>query len=233
MRESGWVANVTTSIAENIASVQRRIALAARRSGRRPEHVTLVAITKGADAAAVREAHAAGLRDFGENRLQEAQGKLAALSDIRAATTWHMVGHVQTNKARSCIDLFDIIHSIDSIHLGEALDRRAEAPVAGFLEVNVTKEATKHGFSPEDLPGAFEGLSRLRHLDIRGLMTVAPMARDPETARPIFHELRELANRLGLAGLSMGMTNDFEVAVEEGATLVRIGGAIFGRGPTR
>ena len=219
------------SIAENIASVQQRVALAALRSGRSPEQVTLLAVTKGVDASRVREAYAAGLRQFGENRLQEARDKLATLGDIRPATTWHMIGHLQTNKVGSSLHLFDIIQSVDSIRLGEALDGRAERAKPVFLEVNAGREATKRGFTVEELADAYERLTRLRNLDIRGLMTVAPAANDAEAVRPVFCRMRELAHGLGLTELSMGMTSDFEVAVEEGATMIRIGAAIFGARP--
>ncbi len=216
------------SIADNILAVQTRVAAAARRAGRRPEDVTLVAVSKGHPASAVREAYAAGLRHFGENRVQEAEGKLAALSDLRPQVTWHMVGHLQTNKAKAALQLFDIIQSVDSVRLGETLDAKATRPVGVFLEVNVAGEATKGGLPPDQVAETLKALSRCPNLRVGGLMTIAPLVEDPEETRPVFRRLRELARGLGLSGLSMGMTNDFEVAVEEGATIVRIGTALFG-----
>ena len=216
------------SIADNILAVQTRVAAAARRAGRCPEDVTLVAVSKGHPASAVREAYAAGLRHFGENRVQEAEGKLASLRDIRSQVTWHMVGHLQTNKAKAALQLFDIIQSVDSVRLGETLDAKATGPVGVFLEVNVAGEASKGGLPPDQVAETLKALSRCPNLRVGGLMTIAPLVEDPEETRPVFRRLRELARGLGLSGLSMGMTNDFEVAVEEGATIVRIGTALFG-----
>lgn len=215
------------AIADNIRAVQQRIARAAERAGRPVLDVTLLAVTKSADAAGIREAFDAGLTQFGESRVQDAQRKLQALADLRGQTTWHMVGHLQRNKVKTSIQVFDIIQSIDSVRLGELLDEKAEGAIPVFLEVNVAREPSKHGFDPEDLPAALEHLSRCRKLEIRGLMTVAPMVPEPQEVRPVFRTLRELAVRSGLRELSMGMSSDFEVAVEEGATLVRIGTAIF------
>jgi pyridoxal phosphate enzyme (YggS family) len=216
-----------TEISERLKDVRRRIADACARSGRQPEDVTLIAVTKGFGAGAVREAWAAGLRDFGENRVQEAQGKLAELGDL-SGVTWHMVGHLQTNKVKTVVGLFDIIHSVDSLHLAEEISRRAPGTVPAFLEVNVAREQTKYGITVEHLPHEYEGISRLPKIEIRGLMTVAPIVFDPEQARPLFRRLRETAEGLGLDELSMGMTDDFEVAIEEGATHIRVGRAIFG-----
>ena len=213
-------------IAANIRSIEERIARAAVRAGRAPAAVTLVGITKGVAAPSIREAFEAGLRQFGENRVQEAAGKIAFLKDLECA--WHLVGHLQTNKAKEAATLFDVIHSIDSVAVGEALDRRALRPVGTLLQVNVSGEATKGGFAPKDVSAALAALSHLKHLQVRGLMTVAPAAADPEAVRPVFRSLRDLAHNLGLADLSMGMTSDFEVAVEEGATMVRVGTGIFG-----
>jgi hypothetical protein len=189
-----------------------------------------VAVAKGFPAEAVREGAAAGLRHFGENRVQEAQAKLPLLADLSPRPTWHMVGHLQTNKVKTALGLFDIIHSVDSLHLAEAISRRApqSVRVPVLLEVNVAGEAAKYGFSAEELPAQAEAIRRLPGLDVRGLMTVAPMTESPEQVRPVFRRLRGLAESLGLRELSMGMTDDFEVAVEEGATIVRIGRAIFG-----
>jgi pyridoxal phosphate enzyme (YggS family) len=217
------------TVSERLSAVRERIAAACGRAGRSPEEVTLVAISKGFPAAAVREAAALGVRDFGENRVQEAQAKLPELADLSPRPTWHMVGHLQTNKVKTAVGLFDIIQSVDSLHLAEAINGRAphdRVPV--LLEVNVSGEAAKYGFSVEELPAAAESARRLPNLDVRGLMTVAPLMDDAEEARPVFRRLRQLAGELGLAEMSMGMTDDLEVAVEEGATIVRVGRAIFG-----
>jgi hypothetical protein len=166
----------------------------------------------------------------GENRVQEAAAKIVALRGL--PVTWHLVGHLQTNKAKTALELFDIIHSVDSLHLAQVLSRpdRSE-PLPILLEVNAAGEASKFGFPPAEVAAAAQVVARLPHLDLRGLMTVAPFVSDPETVRPVFRELRRLRDALGLRELSMGMTDDFEVAIEEGATLVRIGRAIFGERP--
>jgi pyridoxal phosphate enzyme (YggS family) len=219
-----------TSVAERVEAVRRRIESACARAGRPPDEVTLVAITKTFPPAAVREAAAAGLRDFGENRVQEAQAKLPQLADLTPRPTWHMVGHLQTNKVKTAMGLFDIIQSVDSLHLAEAISGRApeNRRVPVLLEVNVAGESAKYGFRPEELPEAAAAAQRLPGLDVRGLMTVAPLVEDAEEVRPVFRRLRELARAVHLRELSMGMTDDFEVAVEEGATIVRVGRAIFG-----
>ncbi len=216
------------TIADNLAAVRRRIEAACARSGRQPAEVTLIAVSKGFPASSVREAYEAGARDFGENRAQEAADKLSWLAGIRADVTWHMIGHLQTNKIKTVLDLFDIIHSVDSFHLAEALSRRAPHAVPAFLEVNVAAESTKFGLTLDELPREFERICRLPGIEVRGLMTVAPIAAHPEQVRPIFRRLREAARALGLSQLSMGMTDDFEVAIEEGATHIRVGRAIFG-----
>jgi len=215
------------SIETNIARVRERIARAAERAGRDPKDITLVAVTKTTDVDGVRRALEAGLRHFGENRVQEAERKLAELGGLRSQMTWHMVGTLQSNKAKDAIQLFDIMQSVDSVRLGERLDRLLDRRMPVFLEVNVAGEAAKHGFGPGEVAEACAALRRCPHLDVRGLMTIAPLATDPEQARPVFRRLRALALGLGLPELSMGMTDDFEVAIEEGATTVRIGRAIF------
>ena len=219
-----------STIAERIEAVRLQIANACLRSGRSPEAVTVVAVTKGFPPEAVREAFAAGLSHFGENRVQEAQGKIPLLAGLAPRPTWHMVGHLQTNKVKTALSLFDIIQSVDSLHLAQEISRRApeSVRVPVLLEVNVAGEAAKYGFSPDELPAAAEQVRSLPGLEVRGLMTVAPMAGDPQEARPVFRRLRSLAQSLDLRDLSMGMSDDFEVAVEEGATIVRVGRAIFG-----
>ncbi|MCL0087193.1 YggS family pyridoxal phosphate-dependent enzyme [Dehalococcoidia bacterium] len=215
-------------IERNIQEVTRRIALACKRAGRSPEEVTLVAITKTIGPAAIRAAFQAGLRHFGENRVQEAKPKLGELENIRTQCTWHMVGHLQTNKAKTAGALFDIIQSVDSVRLAEFLSRHAQKTIPILLEVNIAGEASKSGFSTGEVFSAMKEIGRMPKLEIKGLMTIAPLASDPEEVRPVFRRLRELRNSMGLDHLSMGMTDDFEVAIEEGSTMVRIGRAIFG-----
>jgi pyridoxal phosphate enzyme (YggS family) len=214
------------SIAKRIAEARERIAAACARSGRSPDAVTIIAVTKGFGPDAVREAVAAGIRDIGENRVQEAEAKIAALAELDVR--WHMIGHLQTNKVKTVLSLFDTIHSVDSIHLAEAISRRAPGPVPVFLEVNVADEASKGGVSLAELPKTHEIIAALPNLDVRGLMTVAPIAASPEDVRPVFRSLAEQARDLGLRELSMGMSDDYEVAVEEGATHVRLGRSLFG-----
>lgn len=223
-------------IAERVAVVRERIARAAARAGRRPQDVTLVAVSKTHPPQAVREAFAAGLRDFGENRLQEAEAKIAVLDDLRAGgLRWHLVGHLQSNKAKKARQLFDCIHSLDDAELGGKLAGAAGGrSLAVLVQVDLGREATKFG-APEgrlfDLLAALKAQGGLR---VTGLMTLPPFAEDPEAVRPLFRrlrELRDLATGRGLlAGseLSMGMSHDLEVAIEEGATMVRVGTAIFG-----
>ncbi len=216
------------TIAQRIAEAENRIAAACARSGRSPDDVTLIAVTKGFGPDAVLAAIAAGVGDIGENRVQEAQAKRNALPDLPPGVRWHMIGHLQTNKAGSIASLFDTIHSVDSIRLAEAISRRAPRPVPAFLEVNVAGEATKSGLSLAQLPSAHAAISRLPNIDLRGLMTVAPIANSPEDVRAVFRRLAEEARRRGFRELSMGMSDDFEVAIEEGATHIRLGRALFG-----
>ena len=215
-------------IARNLHDVERRIAQAAQRAGRSPAEITIVAVTKGLTAQAIEAALEAGIRHIGENRVQEAREKIARLSNLQPCATWHMVGHLQTNKAKTAVEIFDIIHSIDSLRLAEALSGRAQNTVSVLLQVNISGEEPKSGFSEAELHKAAEDVARLPMLEVKGLMTIAPLVSDPEEVRPIFRRLRELRDSLGLEHLSMGMSDDFEVAVGEGATMVRIGRAIFG-----
>jgi len=215
-------------IEANIREVQRRIDRACERSHRSPGEITLVAITKSVDVSAIRAAFDCGISDFGENRVQEAEGKIVQLADLKPDVTWHMVGHLQSNKAKAAVELFDIIHSVDSIKLAEILSRRVEKTLPVLLEVNVSGEATKGGFSVAEIAAVAKGIRQLPNLKMMGLMTVAPFVADPENVRPVFRKLRELRDSLGLEHLSMSMTDDFEVAIEEGATMIRIGRAIFG-----
>lgn len=222
-------------IRANLEAVRERIARAAERAGRRPEAVLLVAVSKGVDLDRIRQAIAAGVPALGENRIQEARGKVAELG---RPVPWHLVGHLQTNKVRDALACFDLIHSLDRLALAQELDRRARAAgraVDVLVQVNVAEEAAKGGFRPADLKPALEALTELSSLRVRGLMTIPPLPRDPEESRPHYRELRRLQETAAgwglpfdLAELSMGMSGDFEVAIEEGATMVRIGTAIFG-----
>jgi pyridoxal phosphate enzyme (YggS family) len=226
-------------IASRLAGVQERISEACRKVGRRPEEVGIVAVTKSFPAEVVRAAVAAGLNEIGENRVQEARAKRALLGNL-PGVHWHLVGHLQKNKAGLALALFDWIHSVDDLELARVLERRAAAlgrTVPILLEVNVGEEPSKFGFPPREevLFRAVEDMLSLPHLRLEGLMTVAPIASDPEEVRPVFARLRTLRERLRerfpeapWTHLSMGMTDDYVVAVEEGATLVRLGRAILG-----
>jgi hypothetical protein len=224
-------------IKENVARVQERVAAASRRSGRGPEDVKLVAISKTFPPESVRAAYEAGLRDFGENRVQEAKAKRPALSDL--SITWHLVGHLQTNKAKTARELFHWVHSVDSFRLAQKLDQTA-VPGGGrlplLLEVNLGGEESKAGVGESEIIQLAEEISPLSTLEVRGLMVIPPFFDDPEQVRPYFRRLRELAQEIDaknianmcMQELSMGMSHDFEVAIEEGATIIRVGTAIFG-----
>lgn len=214
-------------IAANVAGIRARIARAAERAGRDPAAVRLVAVTKSTGSAGVRAAYDAGLREFGENRVADAEAKFADLEDLREAVTWRLIGHLQRNKARAALGLFDIIDSVDSERLADRIDGLASSPIPVLLEVNVSGEPAKHGFNLAEIDEAARRIQQRSNLEVRGLMGMAPLVEDPDQARPYFRVLRETAERLGLTEISMGMTGDFEVAVEEGATMVRIGRAIF------
>ena len=218
------------TIASNIEALRGRITAAARRAGRDPANVTLVAasaMSKGVTNEMVLAAMDAGVRNFGENYVQEAQQRLGELGPRARDARWHFIGHLQTNKVPAALATFDAIESVDSIKLAQALSRRAERPVRILLEVNVSGEASKHGFAPSAVAPAVGEIAALPNIDLAGLMTMAPEVDNAEETRPVFRTLRQLAEACGLAELSMGMTNDFEVAVEEGATIVRIGRALF------
>jgi pyridoxal phosphate enzyme (YggS family) len=217
-------------VRRHVESVRARIARACDRSGRSAEAVTLIAVTKGFGPEAVRAAVDAGIPDIGENRVQEAVTKKSALSGIEGVT-WHMIGHLQTNKVKAAIATFDIIHSVDSLHLAQAISDRAPAEVPVFLEVNIAGEASKSGVPLDELPALHGQVSVLPGISVRGLMTVAPIGLAETELRPLFRRLRNSAEALGLEQLSMGMSDDFEVAIEEGATHVRVGRAIFGDRP--
>ncbi|MGA9526692.1 MAG: YggS family pyridoxal phosphate-dependent enzyme [Terriglobales bacterium] len=228
------------SIAENIASIHERIAEAARRAGREPTSITLMAVSKTFPPESIRQAYAAGIRIFGENRVQEFSGKAEALTDL-TDIQWHLIGHLQSNKAVKAAELFNAVDSLDSTKLADKLNVSAEAtgktlPV--LIEINIGGEEAKSGVAPEaeELERIFLAAPRWKNLAIRGLMTVPPYSDDPEAARPYFRQLREIRDRIAARALpkismdvlSMGMSHDFEVAIEEGSTCVRVGTAIFG-----
>jgi PLP dependent protein len=227
----------TPDLRENIARVEERIAAACRRSGRRREDVKLVAVSKTHPAELIRAAFNAGLRDFGENRVQEAKSKRPELADL--GITWHLVGHLQSNKARAALELFHWVHSVDSAPLAEKLAQAAAThnqrlPV--LIEVNLGEEASKAGVRSGEVAKLVSQIAQLDALALRGLMVIPPFFDNPEDARPYFRQLRVLAlhveaqrlPNVSMHELSMGMSHDFEVAIEEGATIVRVGTAIFG-----
>jgi PLP dependent protein len=223
-----------TSIAENLERVREQIAHAAAKVGRAPNEVELVAITKTHAVEKVREAIQAGQSLFGESRVQEARAKIP---ELPSAIRWHFVGHLQKNKIRHALPLFEMIHSVDSLALAQEMNRIAEEEGMHprvLLEINVAGEGSKFGFAPDKLREQMEALLALPRLSVLGLMTIPPLGEEPEASRKYFVQLRELRDRLqtevrvDLAQLSMGMTQDYAVAVEEGATLVRVGTAIFG-----
>jgi hypothetical protein len=223
-------------LAANLAAVRTNIARAAERAGRHYNEITLIAVSKTQPLALIQSAYDLGITNFGENRVQEAASKVADFHphDVR----WHMIGHLQSNKVSKVVGTFASVHSVDSLHLAQALDRHAaqqELRLPILLEVNMAGEASKSGMSPTDTPELARQIAALPHLDVQGLMTVAPFVPDPEEVRPFFRALRELRDHLRITlphcsweQLSMGMTADYTVAIEEGATMVRVGRAIFG-----
>jgi hypothetical protein len=237
---TGAAPDLKQAISERVALVRQGIAAACARAGRASNEVTLIAVSKMVEHARIRAALAAGVEALGENRVQEAQGKIAELRDARAQ--WHLIGHLQSNKARRAVELFDAIHSLDSLKLAEKLDQLAAElgkllPV--FIEVNLGGEQAKSGVAPAAVLPLCEQVGKLPQLELKGLMAVPPLLDEAEAMRPFFRRLRELrdqAQQAGIVGaafneLSMGMSNDFEVALEEGATCVRVGTAIFGARP--
>jgi PLP dependent protein len=226
-----------SSIAARLADIRTRIADAAISAGRNPSSIRLIAVSKTFPIDAVREAYAAGQRDFGENRVQEALQKIAAGADLEIR--WHLLGHLQTNKARKAAPAFSAIHSVDSVELLQKID--AAAADAGrtpelLIQVDLAGEATKFGAPPEEMPPLFDAAARCRAARVVGLMMLPPIPDTPEDARPWFRRLRDLRDQWRAAGvpasmlaeLSIGMSGDFEVAIEEGSTMVRVGTAIFG-----
>lgn len=221
-----------STLAENLTKVRQSIAESAARAGRDPTEVTIVAVTKAFPVSVVREAMALGLRIFGENRVQEAIPKIDEIGT--KSVNWHLIGHLQSNKVKFIEGRFAMVESIDSVSIVEALGRRLHKPVDVLIEVNVGEETQKTGALPADLPAIAAAIQNVSRLRLQGLMTIVPMVADVEQARPFFRRLRalrdETTQRLGLAlpVLSMGMTEDYAVAVEEGATMLRLGRALFG-----
>jgi pyridoxal phosphate enzyme (YggS family) len=215
-----------TDVRDNCRRVMERIHEAAVKSGRESKSVTLVAVTKTVDAGRVREAAESGITNIGENKLQEAVAKKPLLLDLNL--TWHFIGHLQTNKARKVVDIFEWVQSVDRIELAEKLAQHASRQLPILIEVELGQEPTKSGVNETHLETLLHGLRAFDRLDVRGLMTIPPYSDDPERTRQYFRRLRELAEKHQLAELSMGMSHDFEVAIEEGATMVRVGTALFG-----
>lgn len=227
---------MTTSIAENIAGIRRRLNAAAARAGRDPDSVRLMAVSKTVEPDRVRQAIGAGITLLGENYVQEAREKIPVIGH---GVEWHMIGHLQTNKVKYVVNLFDWIHSVDRLELAQELDKRAgqnSRTLKVMIEVNVSGEASKSGAEPSQVLELVRQIAALPHLQVRGLMTMPPYSDQPETSRPFFIELRRLRDdiartalpNISMDELSMGMTDDFEVAIEEGATIIRVGRAIFG-----
>lgn len=213
-------------LSANLASVEERIRAACARSGRRREEVTLLAVTKTFPAEAILEAYELGLREFGENYVQEFEQKAPLVRSL-AGARFHLIGHLQSNKSRRAGELFDVIQTVDSAKLARRLDALAR-PLDVMIEVKLSPEETKAGCAPEDLPALIDSIRACPNLRLTGLMTMPPWSDDPELSRPYFRRLRELALGHGLSVLSMGMSHDLEVAIEEGATMVRVGTALFG-----
>jgi pyridoxal phosphate enzyme (YggS family) len=220
-------------IAANLERVRERVARAAERAGRTPDDVLLIGVSKVVEVERIRAALAAGLGALGENRVQEAKAKVAELG---RPVPWHLIGHLQTNKVKDALPLFDLIQSLDRLELAHELERRAAAQgrvVEALLQVNVAGEASKGGFAPDAVSEALDTIGTLSHVRVRGLMAIPPEVERAEDSRPWFRRLREMADKHGLRDRSMGMSGDFEVAIEEGATMVRVGTAIFGPRPSR
>lgn len=221
---------------ENLEAVEANIQAACKRAGRDRSEVTLIAVSKTKPVETLQEAYDLGVRIFGENKAQELAGKHEVLPDD---IHWHMIGHMQRNKVKYIVDKVDLIHSVDSIRLAETIEKEAEKrniTVNILIEVNVAKEESKYGLMPEEVEEFVDNLSEFPHLCVKGLMTIAPFVDDPEENRPIFAHLRKLSvdiakknvDNMSMGILSMGMTNDYQVAIEEGATMVRVGTGIFG-----
>jgi PLP dependent protein len=216
-----------TSLAEKLAAVRDRIERAATGARRDPASITLLAVTKVFPASAIREAYELGLREFGENYVQEFEGKHPQVADL-AGARFHLIGHLQSNKSRKAGELFQVVQTVDSPKLARRLNENG-MPLDVMLEVKVSPEDAKFGADPAELPQLIEAVSACPHLHLRGLMTMPPWSDDPEPSRPYFRRLRELGEQHGLRELSMGMSHDLEVAIQEGSTCVRVGTALFGK----
>jgi pyridoxal phosphate enzyme (YggS family) len=218
---------MTNGLSDNLAVVRDRIARAADRTRRDPAGITLLAVTKIFPASAIRDAYALGLRDFGENYVQEFEGKSPELADL-AGARFHLIGHLQSNKSRKATDLFQVIQTLDSVKLARRLNESGQA-IDVMLEVKLSEEEAKSGADPAELPALIDGVRACPNLRLLGLMTMPPWSDDPEASRLYFRRLRELAEQQGLPQLSMGMSHDLETAIEEGSTCVRVGTALFGK----
>ncbi|MEO5857656.1 MAG: YggS family pyridoxal phosphate-dependent enzyme [Pyrinomonadaceae bacterium] len=220
-----------SGIASNLQSIHARLVAAAERSGRDAAEIKLIAVSKTHPPDVIREAVTAGVSAFGENKVQEAEGKILAIG--RNTVEWHLIGHLQSNKARKAVQLFDVIHSVDSKNLAQRLERTCvedgRESLAVLIQVDLAGEEAKAGIAESDLPALIDYMKTCERLKLTGLMILPPFFDNPETTRPYFKRLREIRDELLPGGeLSMGMSNDFEVAIEEGATMVRVGTAIFG-----
>jgi pyridoxal phosphate enzyme (YggS family) len=215
------------SVSENLTRVEDRIAVACQRTGRRREDITLVAVTKVFPAASLIEAYEAGIRDFGENYVQEFEGKYEEVRHL-AGARFHLIGHLQSNKSRKAAEIFQAIQTVDTPKLARRLDEVGR-PLEVMIEVKLSDEEAKYGCAPSGVPAVIETIRTCPNLRLTGLMTMPPWSDDPEPSRPYFRSLRELAVRHSLTGLSMGMSHDFETAIEEGATHIRVGTALFGK----
>ncbi len=223
-------------IPKNIAMVRERVEKAARRAGRDPREITILAATKSVDIRKMQEAVKAGVTTFGENYVQEAEKKIKDLQRSKKDIYWHFIGHLQKNKAKDVVKLFDTIETVDSIGLAKELHKRAEKKLCVLIQVNLAKEKTKGGVTEYEALDLTHEISKLANLSLKGLMTIPPFFENPEMSRPYFTELRRLAEKIRretipnviMKELSMGMSHDFEVAIEEGATIIRVGTAIFG-----
>uniref|UniRef100_A0A7C4TJN2 Pyridoxal phosphate homeostasis protein n=1 Tax=candidate division WOR-3 bacterium TaxID=2052148 RepID=A0A7C4TJN2_UNCW3 len=221
------------SVADNILRLKERISISAERAHRNPEEITIVAVTKTVSVEKIEEAINAGIKIIGENRVQEAKEKFTLIGN---KVQWHLVGHLQTNKVKDAIKIFSLIHSLDSLKLAQEIEKRAEKSVDCLIEVNTSKEPTKFGIKPEELFEFYESIKDFKKIKVLGLMTIGPgwAITDPESSRPCFKLLHDLRDELSQSFdqqfpiLSMGMTSDFEVAIEEGSNMIRIGTAIFG-----
>ncbi|MFN7935697.1 MAG: YggS family pyridoxal phosphate-dependent enzyme [Bryobacteraceae bacterium] len=220
-----------SSIAQNLALVENRLAAVLERTHRRREEITLLAVSKVFPASAIEEAYALGLREFGENYVQEFETKHPAVCGL-AGARFHFIGHLQSNKARRAAEMFDVIETIDTAKLARRLDETARergVRLDAMIEVKLSEEQSKAGADPATLPALIEAIHNCPNLRLTGLMTMPPWSEDPEQSRPYFRRLRQLADQFGLKQLSMGMSHDFEAAIEEGSTIIRIGTALFGR----